>query len=140
MPLTACPVNGCAPRAPAGIDRAVAARPGADSRAAPRRDFGPHLGDLSALLGNLPGELGDLPRQLSPLPGHLSPQLREAGLELVGCDLVAVLGSLPHRIVMASAWAGVKLGVGERTGDGVRVEHAPLPYYRRRCRTPKGPV
>ena len=89
------------------------------------RDFGPHLGNLSALLRNLPGELGDLPRQLSPLPGHLSPQFREAGLELVGCDLVAVLGSLPHRIRDGIGLGRCELGVGERTGDGVGVEHAP---------------
>ena len=39
--------------------------------------------------------------------------------------LVAVLGSLPHRIRDGIGLGWRELGVGERTGDGVRVEHAP---------------
>ena len=73
------------------------------------RDFRPHLGDLT-------GDLGDLTRQVSSLPGHLSAQCREAGLELVGCDLVAVASAACRTaFVMASAWAGVNsASVSER--------------------------
>ena len=39
-------------------------------------------------------------------------------MNLVGCDLVAVLGSLPHRIRDAIGLGRRELGVGERTGDG----------------------
>ena len=82
------------------------------------RDFRPHLRDLT-------GDLGNLTRQVNSLPGHLSAQFREAGLELVGCDLVALLGSLPHRIRDGIGLGRRELGVGERTRDGVRVEHVP---------------
>ena len=72
----------------------------------------------------MPGR--DLSRQLWPLPGHLSPRLGETGLELVGRDVVAMLGSLPHRIRDGVGLARRELGVGQCAGDGVRVEYAPF--------------
>ena len=74
------------------------------------RDFRPHLGDLT-------GDLGDLTRPLSSLPGHLRALFREAGLDLVGCDLAACRTAF----VMASAWAGVNsASVSERATAACR--------------------
>ena len=50
-------------------------------------------------------------------------QFGEAGLELLGRDVVTVLSGLPDGVSGGVGLCRREVGVGQRAGDGVRVEH-----------------
>ena len=56
-------------------------------------------------------------------PINVGAQFGETGLELLGRDVVAVLSGLPDGISDGVRLGRREVGIGQRAGDGVRVEH-----------------
>ena len=95
-------------------------------------DLGAHARDFRLLLATQIRDLGreprvetrDLGREPRVEGGNLRPHLGEPGRELIGRDVIAALRGQTDRIRDGVGLGRRELGVGQRAGDGVRVEHA----------------